>query len=155
MANNSYTSRTTEGVVSSGTADLVSFVRLYLSNPDLVERFQNDWPLNSAINAEYFWDASKGDECYHTFKPYQPTSGKPKHVRTVKSPAATTRSTSQRPSVSAAIENYNFFTPLQLADGLVLKKRIVYGPTRARSDPVSHVPLGATFSTTSSARARA
>ncbi|OWY99911.1 12-oxophytodienoate reductase [Phytophthora megakarya] len=79
MANNSYTRDTAEGVVSSGAADLVSFVRLYLSNPDLVERFQNDWPLNPVIDAEYFWDASKGDECYHTFKPYQPTNGKTEH----------------------------------------------------------------------------
>ncbi|KAG6616159.1 12-oxophytodienoate reductase [Phytophthora cinnamomi] len=76
MANNSYSRSTAEGTVSSGAADLVSFVCLYLPNPDLVEHFQNDWPLNPVIDAEYFWDTSKGDECYHTFKPYQPTNGK-------------------------------------------------------------------------------
>ncbi|KAF4316138.1 hypothetical protein BBO99_00008684 [Phytophthora kernoviae] len=42
MANNSYTRNTAEGVLQSGAADLVSFVRLFLSNPDLAERFQND-----------------------------------------------------------------------------------------------------------------
>ncbi|RLN70981.1 hypothetical protein BBJ29_008158, partial [Phytophthora kernoviae] len=42
MANNSYTRDTAEGVLQSGAADLVGFVRLFLSNPDLTERFQND-----------------------------------------------------------------------------------------------------------------
>ncbi|KAG7375470.1 hypothetical protein PHYBOEH_002503 [Phytophthora boehmeriae] len=76
MANNSYTRDTAEGVLQSGAADLVSFVRLFLSNPDLAERFQHDWPLNPVMDAEFFWDAAKGDEGYSTYKHYQPKNGK-------------------------------------------------------------------------------
>ncbi|KAF1777730.1 Cyclic nucleotide-binding-like [Phytophthora cactorum] len=46
MAANSYTRDTAEGVLLSGAADLVSFGRPFISNPDLAERFLNDWALN-------------------------------------------------------------------------------------------------------------
>ncbi|RLN56590.1 hypothetical protein BBJ28_00015511 [Nothophytophthora sp. Chile5] len=76
MANNSYTRDTAEGVIRSGAADFVGFARLYMSNPDLAERFQNDWPINPVPEYEVFWDAAKGDEGYNTFGHYQPTNGK-------------------------------------------------------------------------------
>ncbi|KAK1940850.1 N-ethylmaleimide reductase [Phytophthora citrophthora] len=76
MANNSYTRDTAEGVVRSGAADLVAFGRLYMSNPDLAERVQNDWPVNDLIDYEFFWDGEKGDEGYITIPTYQPTNGK-------------------------------------------------------------------------------
>ncbi|GMF39955.1 unnamed protein product [Phytophthora fragariaefolia] len=42
----------------------------------------------------------------------------------------------------STIADYKLFTPLQLAKGLELKNRVVNGPTtRARADPVTHVPL--------------
>eukprot|EP00644_Phytophthora_capsici_P002708 jgi/Phyca11/15171/fgenesh1_pg.PHYCAscaffold_11_\ len=75
MANNSYTRDTAEGVVRSGAADLVAFGRLYMSNPDLAERVQNDWPVNELIDYEFFWDGEKGDEGYITIPDYQPTNG--------------------------------------------------------------------------------
>ncbi|GAB9477519.1 Retroelement pol polyprotein, partial [Globisporangium polare] len=73
MANNSYTRDTAEGVVRSGAADFVGFGRLYMSNPDLAERFENDWPLNEAIEYKHWWDASMGPEGYNTFPTYEPT----------------------------------------------------------------------------------
>ncbi|ETI53194.1 hypothetical protein F443_03808 [Phytophthora nicotianae P1569] len=59
-----------EGVLRSGAADLVGFVRLFLSNPDLVERFQNDWPLNDLVPHEHYWDAHMGDVGYNMYNPY-------------------------------------------------------------------------------------
>lgn len=71
MANCSYTRDTAEGVIHSGAADLVSFVRGFMSNPDLVERYQNDWPLNDELGYEFYWDPSKGKEGYITPPPYK------------------------------------------------------------------------------------
>lgn len=70
IANNSLTRDTAEGVLRSGAADLVGFVRLFLSNPDLVERFQNDWPLNGPVPHEHYWDAHMGDVGYNVYTPY-------------------------------------------------------------------------------------
>eukprot|EP00644_Phytophthora_capsici_P002710 jgi/Phyca11/15173/fgenesh1_pg.PHYCAscaffold_11_\ len=64
------------GLAYLGAADLVAFGRLYMSNPDLAERVQNDWPVNELIDYEFFWDGEKGDEGYITIPNYQPTNGK-------------------------------------------------------------------------------
>lgn len=45
MGNVGYTEVSAEAAISSGDADLIAFGRPYISNPDLVERFANDWPL--------------------------------------------------------------------------------------------------------------
>ncbi|TMW68967.1 hypothetical protein Poli38472_001123 [Pythium oligandrum] len=72
FATNSYTRDIAEGVIRSGAADAVGFGRLYISNPDLAERFQNDWPLNPDASYADYWDASKGAEGYTTFPAYTP-----------------------------------------------------------------------------------
>uniref|UniRef100_K3XCE7 NADH:flavin oxidoreductase/NADH oxidase N-terminal domain-containing protein n=1 Tax=Globisporangium ultimum (strain ATCC 200006 / CBS 805.95 / DAOM BR144) TaxID=431595 RepID=K3XCE7_GLOUD len=54
LANNSYTRDIAEGAVRSGTADFVSFGRPFISNPDLAERFANDWPLNPDASYEAY-----------------------------------------------------------------------------------------------------
>lgn len=46
MGNCGYTRESAEAAIASGEADLVAFGRPYLSNPDLVERFANNWELN-------------------------------------------------------------------------------------------------------------
>ena len=46
MGNCGYTRESAEAAIVSGEADLVAFGRPYLSNPDLVERFANNWELN-------------------------------------------------------------------------------------------------------------
>jgi N-ethylmaleimide reductase len=51
IANVGLTKDIAEGMIRSGAADMASFGRLYLANPDLVQRFINDWPL--APEAEY------------------------------------------------------------------------------------------------------
>ncbi|RLN91739.1 hypothetical protein BBJ28_00015280 [Nothophytophthora sp. Chile5] len=72
MANSSYARDTAEGAIRSGAADLVGFARSYMSNPDLAERFQHDWPLNPLLERLYLWSAHTGDEGYNVFEPYQP-----------------------------------------------------------------------------------
>lgn len=46
MGNVGYTKDVANGALRSGAVDLIAFGRPFLTNPDLVERFQNDWPLN-------------------------------------------------------------------------------------------------------------
>jgi N-ethylmaleimide reductase len=45
MGNCGYTRETAESAIESSDADLISFGRPYISNPDLVERFANGWPI--------------------------------------------------------------------------------------------------------------
>lgn len=64
-----------EGAIRSGAADMCSFGRPYISNPDLVERFTNDWPL--APEAEYpTWWGHIGATGYIDFPTYAPTTTK-------------------------------------------------------------------------------
>ena len=46
MVNNGYDRQTAIDAVASGRADLVSMGRLFIANPDLVQRLQADAPLN-------------------------------------------------------------------------------------------------------------
>lgn len=60
-----------EGMIRSGAADMCSWGRLYMSNPDLVERFENDWPL--APEAPYpDWWRTDGAQGYNTYPAYTP-----------------------------------------------------------------------------------
>jgi N-ethylmaleimide reductase len=59
MGNCGYTKESAEAAIQNGHADLISFGRPYLSNPDLVERFANGWPLapEADIKLWYAFDA--------------------------------------------------------------------------------------------------
>jgi N-ethylmaleimide reductase len=59
MGNSGYTQESAEAAIQNGHADLISFGRPYLSNPDLVERFANSWPLNPPADTKvwYSFDA--------------------------------------------------------------------------------------------------
>jgi N-ethylmaleimide reductase len=46
MGNCGYTRETAEAAIQSHLADMISFGRPIISNPDMVERFANGWPLN-------------------------------------------------------------------------------------------------------------
>lgn len=46
IGNCGYTQETAEAAIQNQHADLISFGRPFISNPDLVERFANGWPLN-------------------------------------------------------------------------------------------------------------
>jgi N-ethylmaleimide reductase len=45
MGNCGYTQTAAEEAIAAGRADLIAFGRPFISNPDLVERFQHGWPL--------------------------------------------------------------------------------------------------------------
>jgi len=70
MANVGLTKDMAEGLVRSGTVDLVAFGRLYMSNPDLPERFANNWPLEPECAYENWWGptGAKGYSDYPVYK---------------------------------------------------------------------------------------
>jgi N-ethylmaleimide reductase len=48
MGNCGYTQATAEAAIAAGHADLIAIGRPYITNPDLVQRFANGWPLAPA-----------------------------------------------------------------------------------------------------------
>lgn len=69
MGNCGYSQETAEAAIESGHADLISFGRPYISNPDLVERFQNGWPLNPTADMGVWY--SFDEVGYTDFPKYQ------------------------------------------------------------------------------------
>ncbi|MCK9374984.1 MAG: alkene reductase [Syntrophobacterales bacterium] len=55
MGNCGYTQATAEASIQQGHADLISFGRPFISNPDLVERFTHGWPLNPPADQEVWY----------------------------------------------------------------------------------------------------
>ena len=55
MVNNGYDRQMAIDAVASGRADLVSFGRLFMANPDLVERLRVNGPLNHLMGEETFY----------------------------------------------------------------------------------------------------
>jgi NADH:flavin oxidoreductases, Old Yellow Enzyme family len=64
-----YTQEQAETALSSQVADLIAFGRDFISNPDLVERFTNGWPLNPPAEVGVWY--SFGPEGYIDFPSYQ------------------------------------------------------------------------------------
>jgi 2,4-dienoyl-CoA reductase-like NADH-dependent reductase (Old Yellow Enzyme family) len=59
-----------EGMIRSGAADMACFGRLYISNPDLPERFANDWPIAEPAPYDTWWGPT-GAKGYTDFPTYQ------------------------------------------------------------------------------------
>lgn len=68
IANNSFDFESATELIKSGLADMVTFGRKYIANPDLVLRFKNNWKLN-APNEKLFYTA--GAEGYNDYLKYQ------------------------------------------------------------------------------------
>jgi N-ethylmaleimide reductase len=66
MTNGGYDRDLAERVLQLGDADLVSFGKLYLANPDLAERFMKNAPLNQPDPASFYG----GDETGYTDYPF-------------------------------------------------------------------------------------
>jgi len=65
-----YNMETAEKAIESGLTDLVAFGRPFINNPDLVERFKNDWALSQDLNSDLFYTADeKGYTDYPSYKP--------------------------------------------------------------------------------------
>jgi N-ethylmaleimide reductase len=60
LANGGYTRESAEEALESGLADLVAFGRLYVSNPDLVERFREDTELNEPDPSTFYGGGAEG-----------------------------------------------------------------------------------------------
>jgi len=65
MANNGYDKSRAQTALTNGDCDLVAFGVPYLANPDLLERYKNDLPLNDADQATFYG----GDETGYTDYP--------------------------------------------------------------------------------------
>lgn len=68
MGNCGYTQETAEAAIKDGSADLIAFGRSIISNPDLVERFTNGWPLNPPPDPSIWYSFDK--EGYTDFPTY-------------------------------------------------------------------------------------
>ncbi len=62
-----YDKETAETAIENGLADLIAFGRPFINNPDLVERFENDWLLSQELNMDLFYSA---DEKGYTDYPF-------------------------------------------------------------------------------------
>ncbi len=74
IGNCGYTQETAEAAIQAGNADLIAFGRPFISNPDLVERFANNWPLNPPAEMEIWYSFEK--EGYLDFPTYQESQTK-------------------------------------------------------------------------------
>jgi 2,4-dienoyl-CoA reductase-like NADH-dependent reductase (Old Yellow Enzyme family) len=74
MCNVGLTKEVAEGMVRSGASDLCAFGRLYISNPDLPERFANNYPLADSAPYDTWWEhtGAKGYTDWATY-PYKPS----------------------------------------------------------------------------------
>jgi N-ethylmaleimide reductase len=66
MVNNGYQRQMALDAVSSGAADLVSFGRPFISNPDLVRRLRENAPLNALDTSTLYGGGAKGYTDYPT-----------------------------------------------------------------------------------------
>lgn len=71
MGNCGYTAEQAERAIELGDADLISFGRPFISNPDLVERWKNGWPLAPDAPVET-WYTPGGEKGYIDFPQAKP-----------------------------------------------------------------------------------
>ncbi len=69
IVNNGYTRQMALDAVASGAADLVSFGRLFIANPDLVRRLREDAPLNPLDKSTMYGGGAKGYTDYPALDP--------------------------------------------------------------------------------------
>ena len=80
MGNSGYTQETAETAIRRHHADLISFGRPFISNPDLMERFTNDWPLNPPADLKVWYSFDKVG--YTDFPRYRnPTPSQARNLR--------------------------------------------------------------------------
>ncbi|MGY4857360.1 alkene reductase [Cryobacterium sp. AP23] len=68
IASGDLTKDLAQNALDSGKADLFVFGRAYMSNPDLVERMQNDWPLTPVDMARGYGGGAEGYNDYPAWK---------------------------------------------------------------------------------------
>ena len=60
LANNLYDRENAIKAVESGAADMIAFGRLFIANPDLVERLERNAPLNEPQPATFYGGGAEG-----------------------------------------------------------------------------------------------
>jgi len=68
IANEGFTKETAEKALADGVADAVAFGKLIIANPDLVERFKTDAPLNNWDMPTFYASGPKGYTDYPTLR---------------------------------------------------------------------------------------
>lgn len=68
IANQGFNKDTATAVLNAKEADAIAFGQLFIANPDLVRRFKENLPLNSADPATFYSGASKGYTDYPFFE---------------------------------------------------------------------------------------
>ncbi len=74
MGNCGYDREEAEKAIASGNADIISFGRPFISNPDLVARFKNGWELNDDDQSTWY---THGAEGYTDYPTHQAASKEP------------------------------------------------------------------------------
>ena len=69
MGNCGYTQEKAETAIAEGNSDLIAFGRPFISNPDLVRRFKNGWPLAEPAEMSD-WYSPIGGKGYTDFPTY-------------------------------------------------------------------------------------
>ncbi len=69
LGNCGYTQESAEERLAAGQADLAAFGRPFITNPDLPERFKNNWPLTPFDDMSLWY--TPGAEGYTDCKPYR------------------------------------------------------------------------------------
>jgi len=64
-----YDKQRAEADIQRGLSDLVTFGRPFINNPDLVERFKNNWPLSHDLKMDLFYSAD--EKGYTDYPNYQ------------------------------------------------------------------------------------
>lgn len=68
IGNCGYTRETAETRIAEGNADVIAFGRPFITNPDLPERFRNNWPLHPFEDMSLWY--TPGPEGYTDYAPY-------------------------------------------------------------------------------------
>ena len=74
IGNCGYTLETAENAIRQNLADLISFGRPFISNPDLAERFANGWPLNPPADQKVWYSFDRAG--YIDFPTYEASGNK-------------------------------------------------------------------------------
>ncbi len=74
MGNCGYDQQSAEDAVARGAADLIAIGRPYISNPDLVERFRNGWPLAPLPDMTTWYSGSQAGEGYTEYSTFNPAA---------------------------------------------------------------------------------
>lgn len=73
VGNCGYSMGDAENRLADGVADIAAFGRPFISNPDLVARLQNNWPLEPCDDMSLWY--TPGAEGYTDYKPYSNETG--------------------------------------------------------------------------------